>query len=308
MAYALAPFASRKQQQLPTGALPYQGRGCPEKRGGVRCERLGETLPPVPGPDCHPIRRSARGQVDRDRRGGPRVAHSWRAHQDGEAAPRSPISRGVGGAGAGALPGGSLRAGVSRSMAAPGTLQHDSYELLRDNGLAERATVHGLRSSFRAWCAKSGFFGRVAEAALAHTVRGVEGAYLAATDPSPGASNSCRRASRTGKPSRLRSHHFTILVEFTVCPPNTGRHRGPKSGALGSPLCMPNGPRMSGGAKRSWFTPSSPLTTPPVARRAASRLRPDPEGSRTLPASGEHCAAGAPVPTRDESSQAWAWS
>ena len=129
-----------------------------------------------------------------------------------------------------------------------------------------------------------------------------------APDPSPGASSSCRRASRTGKPSRLRSHHFTILVEFTVRPPNTGRHRGPKSGALGSPLSMPNGPRMSGGAKPSWFTPSSPLTTPPVARRAASRLRPDPEGSRTLPASGEHCAAGSPVPTRDESSQAWACS
>ena len=63
-----------------------------------------------------------------------------------------------------------------------------------------------------------------------------------------------------------------------------------------------------GGAKPSWFTPSSPLTTPLVARRVASRLRPDLEGSRTLRAAGEHCAAGSPVPTRAGSSQAWACS
>ena len=48
--------------------------------------------------------------------------------------------------------------------------------------------------------------------------------------------------------------------------------------------------------------PSSPLTTRPVARRAALRLRPGPVGSRTLPAAGEHCAAGLPVPTRAGSS------
>ena len=67
-------------------------------------------------------------------------------------------------------------------------------------------------------------------------------------------------------------------------------------------------PTSSGGAKPSWFTPSSPLIILPVARRAASRLRRDPEGSRTLPAADEHCAAGSPVPTRAGSSRAWASS
>ena len=51
-------------------------------------------------------------------------------------------------------------------------------KVLRDTGLAERATVHGFRSSFRDWCADSGKAREVAEAALAHTVGGVEGAYF----------------------------------------------------------------------------------------------------------------------------------
>ena len=38
-------------------------------------------------------------------------------------------------------------------------------------------TVHGLRSSFRDWCSETGIPREVAEQALAHTVRGVEGAY-----------------------------------------------------------------------------------------------------------------------------------
>ena len=49
---------------------------------------------------------------------------------------------------------------------------------LRDNGLAERATVHGFRSSFRDWAADTGKPRELAEAALAHTVGGVEGAYF----------------------------------------------------------------------------------------------------------------------------------
>ena len=48
----------------------------------------------------------------------------------------------------------------------------------RDNGLSARASVHGMRSSFRDWCAENGVPREVAEAALAHTVPGVEGAYL----------------------------------------------------------------------------------------------------------------------------------
>ena len=51
-------------------------------------------------------------------------------------------------------------------------------KVLRGTGLAERATVHGFRSSFRDWCADTGKAREVAEAALAHTVGGVEGAYF----------------------------------------------------------------------------------------------------------------------------------
>lgn len=51
-------------------------------------------------------------------------------------------------------------------------------KLLRDRGLAERGTVHGFRSAFRDWCADAGKPREVAEAALAHTVGGVEGAYF----------------------------------------------------------------------------------------------------------------------------------
>ncbi len=51
-------------------------------------------------------------------------------------------------------------------------------KLLRDRGLADRATVHGFRSAFRDWCADAGAPREVAEAALAHTVGGVEGAYF----------------------------------------------------------------------------------------------------------------------------------
>ena len=51
-------------------------------------------------------------------------------------------------------------------------------KVLRDNGLAERCTVHGFRSSFRDWCADTGKPREIAEAALAHAVGGVEGAYF----------------------------------------------------------------------------------------------------------------------------------
>ena len=48
-------------------------------------------------------------------------------------------------------------------------------KLCRDLGLA--MTPHGLRSSFRSWCADQGITREVAEMSLGHTVRGVEGAY-----------------------------------------------------------------------------------------------------------------------------------
>ena len=51
-------------------------------------------------------------------------------------------------------------------------------KILRDQGLADRATVHGFRSAFRDWCAETGKPREIAEAALAHRVGGVEGAYF----------------------------------------------------------------------------------------------------------------------------------
>ncbi len=51
-------------------------------------------------------------------------------------------------------------------------------KMLRDNDLAHKATVHGFRSSFRDWCAEMGKPREIAEAALAHVVGGVEGAYF----------------------------------------------------------------------------------------------------------------------------------
>jgi len=51
-------------------------------------------------------------------------------------------------------------------------------KVLRLTGLAGKATVHGFRSSFRDWCADTGQPREIAEAALAHTVGGVEGAYF----------------------------------------------------------------------------------------------------------------------------------
>ena len=49
-------------------------------------------------------------------------------------------------------------------------------KLIRENGI--QAVPHGFRSSFRDWCGDTGAAREVAEAALAHTVKGVEGAYF----------------------------------------------------------------------------------------------------------------------------------
>ena len=48
--------------------------------------------------------------------------------------------------------------------------------LLRAEGIA--CVPHGMRASFRNWCAQEGVSREVAEAGLAHTVGGVEGAYF----------------------------------------------------------------------------------------------------------------------------------
>ena len=50
--------------------------------------------------------------------------------------------------------------------------------LLEKAGLRDAASVHGLRSSFRDWCADTGKPREIAESALAHIVPGVEGAYF----------------------------------------------------------------------------------------------------------------------------------
>ena len=44
--------------------------------------------------------------------------------------------------------------------------------------LGINGTIHGLRSSFRDWSAETGQPREVAEAALAHVVPGIEGAYF----------------------------------------------------------------------------------------------------------------------------------
>ena len=49
-------------------------------------------------------------------------------------------------------------------------------KLIRENGIP--AVPHGFRSSFRDWCGDTGAAREVAEACLAHTVKGVEGAYF----------------------------------------------------------------------------------------------------------------------------------
>ena len=56
-------------------------------------------------------------------------------------------------------------------------LSGNAFSLLcRRLGIA--AVPHGFRSSFRDWCAERGTPREVAESALAHVVKGVEGAYL----------------------------------------------------------------------------------------------------------------------------------
>ena len=49
-------------------------------------------------------------------------------------------------------------------------------KLLKELGI--ESTVHGFRSTFRDWAAETGVERAIAEAALAHTVGGVEGAYF----------------------------------------------------------------------------------------------------------------------------------
>ena len=49
-------------------------------------------------------------------------------------------------------------------------------KLLKELGI--ESTVHGFRSAFRDWAAETGVERAIAEAALAHTVGGVEGAYF----------------------------------------------------------------------------------------------------------------------------------
>ena len=44
-------------------------------------------------------------------------------------------------------------------------------------GVGERATVHGFRSTFSGWSAEQGNTPMMAEAALAHVVQGVKGAW-----------------------------------------------------------------------------------------------------------------------------------
>ena len=70
------------------------------------------------------------------------------------------------------IAGGSSSASPSRTGRS--SSDSDSSKLLRESGVQE--VPLGFRSSFRDWCAGTGQPREIAEAALAHTVRGVEGA------------------------------------------------------------------------------------------------------------------------------------
>ena len=58
-----------------------------------------------------------------------------------------------------------------------GTLKDDTLLRLLKT-VADGGSVHGMRAAFRNWCAETGKPREIAEAALAHTVGGVEGAYF----------------------------------------------------------------------------------------------------------------------------------
>ena len=85
-------------------------------------------------------------------------------------------------------------------------------KILRERGLADRATVHGFRSGFRDWCAETGAPREVAEAALAHTVGGVEGAYF--------------RSDLFERRRALMESWRAFLADYTRAPaPPSPRHR-----------------------------------------------------------------------------------
>jgi integrase len=74
-----------------------------------------------------------------------------------------------------ALSGGDPAALVFPSMTGKALSNMTTSKLLTELGI--NATTHGMRSAFRSWCAETGVDREVAEAALAHVVAGVEGAY-----------------------------------------------------------------------------------------------------------------------------------
>ena len=55
-------------------------------------------------------------------------------------------------------------------------------KVLRDCGLADRATVHGFRGTFKSWCMESGVARELAELSLAHTYMGDAEASYVRTD------------------------------------------------------------------------------------------------------------------------------
>ena len=62
----------------------------------------------------------------------------------------------------------------------PGTQLSDMTltKILRTTGLADKATIHGFRSSLKSWAMDTSKPREVCELALAHKIPGVEGAYF----------------------------------------------------------------------------------------------------------------------------------
>ena len=132
--------------------------------------------------------------------------------------------------------------------------------LLEGVGLADRATVHGFRSSFRDWCADSGKPRELAEAALAYTVGGVEGGVFPKrpdgappdADGAVGGIRDSRGRGRGAAPYRwgatLMPHEPALRVFVENLEPwslvHCDHRHNDWADHLGSARCYPGGARM----------------------------------------------------------------
>ena len=173
------PAGPAGRQGAPPCSAILRRRGGPRHRGVFAGISPCQTLPLLHRPHGSKDRRGAGNHLERDRPRSARVAHPRKPHEIRRRAPRSPIQRRDGGAPESPAAAQPLRPdlSVARTALAP-SQRHALTTVLRDTGLAVRATVGGFRSSFRDLCAKTGKPRELTEAALAHVVAGIEGAHF----------------------------------------------------------------------------------------------------------------------------------